>query len=246
MRELERELRSIPVGWPPTPDLAASVRAAIAERPPPRRHRMTVRRLAVAALVLLGGAFALPPARAAILDVLGLRSVRIERREPRTTPGPRPTGRVGAGLQLGTPVTLAQARTRARELRPSPPAALGPPAGVFFARYPPEGGRVSFVYGAGRSRLLVTVMRAQVTPFIEKSAGEGTRIVHLRVGGEPAVYLAGRPHGFAYVGRDKQFTFEDQRLAGPTLLVERSDGVLVRVEGDVPRARAIAVAASVP
>ena len=40
--------------------------------------------------------------------------------------------------------------------------------------------------------------------------------------------------------------FEDQRLAGNTLLVERADGLLIRVEGDLTRDRAVAIARSVP
>ena len=40
--------------------------------------------------------------------------------------------------------------------------------------------------------------------------------------------------------------FEDQRLAGNTLLVERADGLLIRVEGDLARDRAVAIAESIP
>ena len=40
--------------------------------------------------------------------------------------------------------------------------------------------------------------------------------------------------------------FEEQRLAGNTLLVERPDGLLIRVEGDIARDRAVAIARSIP
>ena len=39
--------------------------------------------------------------------------------------------------------------------------------------------------------------------------------------------------------------FEPQRLAGPTLLVERSDGTLLRIEGKISRDRAVEIAESV-
>jgi hypothetical protein len=38
--------------------------------------------------------------------------------------------------------------------------------------------------------------------------------------------------------------FEDQRLAGNTLLVERGDGLLLRIEGEIGRERAVRIAAS--
>jgi hypothetical protein len=38
--------------------------------------------------------------------------------------------------------------------------------------------------------------------------------------------------------------FEDQRLAGNTLLVERADGLLLRVEGDITRDDAVRIARS--
>ena len=57
----------------------------------------------------------------------------------------------------------------------------------------------------------------------------------MTVDGAPAYWIVGA-HGFAYqTGSDG--AYEDQRLAGNTLLVERADGVLLRIEGaDQPRA----------
>lgn len=283
MPELELELRALDPGWPATPDLAAAVLSRIeAEATPgvtdvarpsdeeregpagqaPPRDRLAParpawrrpRRIALALLLLLGGAFAIPPARAAILDVLGIGGTRIERREPEATPRPVvPGAALGEGLGLGEAVTAAEARDRAG-FTPGPPRALGRPDAIFFADSPPEGGRVSYLYrarpglpraaetGAG---LLVTVMLAQVSPFVEKLAGQGTRIERFRDRGDPVIRLSGAPHGVAYAGPGQEPIFEDQRLAGPTLLLERGDGLLVRVEGRVSRARALAAARSV-
>ena len=60
--------------------------------------------------------------------------------------------------------------------------------------------------------------------------------------GAPAYFIAGA-HGFAYQ-HGTGVRFEDQRLAGNTLLVERADGLLIRVEGDLDRDQAVAIAAS--
>ena len=84
----------------------------------------------------------------------------------------------------------------------------------------------------------------RVGQFIEKSLGAGASLERLRVDGAPAYFITGS-HGFAYES-DSGGGFEDQRLAGNTLLVERADGLLLRVEGDISRERAVAVARSVP
>ena len=98
MAELEGRLRELPLDWPPQPDLTLAVRAAVAS---PRRRRFGRRSLAVAA------AFAVPPARTAILRWLGLHHVRVGRvaELPRT----RPLN----GAVLGTRTSLVDATRRA-------------------------------------------------------------------------------------------------------------------------------------
>jgi hypothetical protein len=83
-----------------------------------------------------------------------------------------------------------------------------------------------------------------VGEFIEKSLGQDARLERLHVSGDPAYFITGA-HGFAYL-RDQRVLFEGQRLAGNTLLVERADGLLIRVEGDLTRDRAVAIARSLP
>ena len=141
---------------------------------------------------------AVPPARAAVLDLLGLRSVRIERREPRAVA-------FGSGLALGDPVTLEQARRRFPVGVPRRSAA---PDAVYLDEHPASGTRVDMVYrarpglpranstGAG---LLVTELRATVTPVIQKTIGSASKFERLTVGGDPAYFISGAEHGFAYV-----------------------------------------------
>ena len=246
MADLERALAELAVEWPQTPDLATAVRARIVPRPARRRLRA---RLAVVLAVLLGATMAIEPARSAILEALGLKGARIERREPTATPEPRPPGApLGEGLGLGDPVTLATARRDAGFAVAVPDAGLGAPDAVFLAK-----GRVSFVYRAGpglrRSAatgagLLISEQLAGVSRYIEKAAGAGTRIERLVIGGDRAFRLSGAPHGFAYQPQGEDPVFEEQRLAGPTLLVEHGD-VLIRIEGRVSRARAIEIAESI-
>lgn len=242
MRDLERELRELRVQWPATPDLAAAVAPRLERRR--RRKRPRRRLLAAAVALLLGGVAAVEPARSAVLDLLGLGSVRVERREPSVAPG--------AGLGLGRPVTQAQAE-RLAGFRPRPPAALGRPDGVFFSGGPPSGGQVSYTYvpragipesartGVG---VLVTEFAAAIQPFLGKSVGPGTRVKRFRIEGDPAIFISGAAHGAGFVAPGGDAHFEDQRLAGTTLLVERGD-LLIRIEGELTRARATAIARSV-
>jgi len=257
MPDLHAELTALAVEWPPTPDLVEGVLARIepdrAARAPRRRRgrRLSWRPAVAYGLAAIAAAFAVtmaasPDARSAVLEWLGLKSVKVERREP-TAPPPSP-GTLGSGLGLGTPVTLAGARERSPFLRLPRAAGLGRPDAVYLGA-----AGVSLVYGErpGYARaaetgaaLLVQQFRARVEPFIEKTLGEGTRLERLRVDGDPAFFITGA-HGFAYETEDDQVRFEEQRLAGNTLLVERADGLLIRVEGRLARERAVAVARSI-
>jgi hypothetical protein len=254
MRDLHEELSALSVEWPATPDLAGAVGARLAGRraaPPAARGRRAWRPVLAYGLAALAAAFALtmaasPDARSAVLEWLGLKSVRIERREP-TAPATRP-GTLGSGLGLGRPATLAQARRDAPYLRLPQAAGLGRPDAAYVGR---DG--VALVYGrrpgyvrapATGAALLVQELPARVGQFIQKSLGSGARLERLRVDGDPAYFIAGA-HGFAFT-RGTAVTFEDQRIAGNTLLVERADGLLIRVEGALTRDRAVAIARSLP
>jgi hypothetical protein len=241
--ELELELRELRVEWPETPDIAGAVAGRLAQ-PAPRRWWLGRPgwQLAVAATALVVAVvMAVPPARSAVLDLLGFGSVRIVREEPEPS-------RFASGLRLGRPVTLEQARRRFPVLLPS---TVGEPDAVYLTDDPSV--RVDLVYrarpglpqssntGAG---LLVTEFHAVAEPLIEKTAGEGARIERLTVDGDPAFFISGAEHGFAYIQRGSTGSFEPGRLAGNTLLVERSDGVLLRIEGELDRDEAVRIAES--
>jgi hypothetical protein len=245
---LERELRELQVEWPATPDIAGSL---VLDAPPPRRWTLFAPRpawqIAVAVVaVVIAVVMAVPTTRAEVLDILGFSSVRIERREP--TPST-----FGQGVALGEPVTLEQARRRAG-FPVRVPASLGRPDAVYLDEHPVYGSRVDMTYrprpglptsGTTGVGLLVTELRAVATPVIEKAVGSASRFERLTVGGDRAYFISGARHGFAYVpGATGQPQFEEQRLAGNTLLVERSDGVLVRLEGDVSLREAVRIASS--
>jgi hypothetical protein len=241
---LEQELRELRVEWPPTPDIAGSL--VLSPVPAPPRRPLFARpawqiAIAVVALVI-GVVMAVPTTRAAVLDFLGLSStVRVERREPVVV------SRFGSGLLLGEPVTLEAAQ---RRLPVVVPRAVGRPDAVYVGENPT---RVDLVYrarpglprasatGAG---LLVTELMATATPAIQKTIGSATHFERLSVGGDLAYFFSGRQHGFAYVPQTGAMNFESQRLAGNTLLVERTGGLLLRIEGRMSRDEAVRIAES--
>jgi hypothetical protein len=245
MTELERALAALEPAWPETPDLVAGVVARLPEREERRPSRRRAAWLAVAVAILAG--VAASPARSALLDLLGLRGAEVQRREPPPHPTATP-GRLGSGLRLGSAVTLDTARAKAG-FGLILAGSLGPPDAVWLETTPPV--RVSLVYGRRpgiprsphtNSAVLVTEFRARATPVIQKALGAGAVVTSLDVPHARVYRITGKPHGFAWMAPDGSVGFEDRRLAGTTLLIERDDGILVRAEGELPRARALALA----
>ena len=228
--DLERALRALDVDWPATPDLASAVATRIAETPRPARFARPRARLAAVLaavlLVLAGGTLAVPEARSTVFRWLGIESVEIKREQPRATPG--------ASLDLGTPKSLDALTVPVLQA-----SGLGTP-GVYETSLPDGTRAASLVYDGP---VLVQTFKARVTPFIEKTIGSGADVEALTVDGATAYWIAAT-HGFAYQSPD-DVGFEDQRIAGRTLLVERADGLLLRIEGVGSRERAVAIARSV-
>ncbi len=228
--DLERALRELDVDWPATPDLAAAVATRIAAEPRnlkgPGPFRFRRRVAALIAAVLIGGTLAVPEARSTVFRWLGIESVEIRREAPRATPG--------AALDLGTPTTIDALTVPVLRAR-----GLGTP-GVYLTTLPDGSRAPSLVYDGP---VLVQTFRARVTPFIEKTIGTGATVERLDVDGATAYWIEGG-HGFAYQSATG-FGFEEPRIAGNTLLVERRDGLLLRIEGVRDRERAVAIARSV-
>ena len=152
MAELETALRQLggEVAYPPTPDLASAIRERL-DRPRLWRRPVAIA-LTVVAAVAIGAAFAVPQARTAILDWLGLRNVSVVRVDK--LPNVPASGR----LDLGRQVTLDEAKRRA-------PWLLVPddePDRVYVNESVP-GGKVSLVWGTPSNvRLLLTELSGRV------------------------------------------------------------------------------------
>ena len=250
MSELERMLNALggELDYPPTPELAASVRARVERVPAPAPARFRRRTLAVAlaALLLVAGSAvaAVPSWRHSVLDWLGLRSVKVER-VPRLPAAP-----AGAELALGTRTTLPAARARV-SFRVLVPA--GPPPGEVYVSDELPGGEVTLLYGprpglanvnsTGVGMLVTEFRGAQALEFLQKMLGPGTTARRVTVDGRRGVWIAGRPHIVLY--RDEKGRIRDTtlRLATNTLLWRRGP-LLLRLEAHVSRAEALRIAES--
>jgi hypothetical protein len=250
--ELERTLRELAqeLDYPQTPSLAAAVEQRLRAEHPARPLRK--RRLAVAlavAFVLPTAAFAaVPSIRDAVLELFGSRGVQIVR-TPSLLPLPP-----AAKLELGRPITLTRAQSLLgfRVLSPHI-GELGAPDEAYYRPFP-AGGALSLVYraraGIPRSPfttrgLLLTEFRGTDAPvFARKFVGAGTSIEPVSVNGQAGVWLAGRPHEFAYLDEHGQTQTESLRLAGNTLLWVRGR-LTLRLEGANSKATALGIARSV-
>jgi hypothetical protein len=247
--ELERALASLggELAFPEAPDVSERVLGRLGAAPPSRR-RVSRRALVLAFAVLavaLGAAMAVPEARTAILEFFRLRGATVQRVETL----PRIPAASEAALDLGRPLPDAHTNVKIPEVLV--PAALGPPDATYVAAGP-SGTRLTLVYQPGPGvpespysgvGILVSEWVGEgATRYVEKLAGEGTRVERLQVGPYPAIWLEGGPHVVFF--EDEGMVFDDPgRLAGNTLLVERND-VLVRIEGEISRERAIEIAES--
>jgi hypothetical protein len=220
MAELDVALRELGrhVEFPPTPDLASALRTRL-ERP-----RRWSRPLAVALAVLVvavGAVLAVPPARTAVLDWLGLRGVSIVRVDE--LPPTPATERLDLGRKItpeAAPLWLVVPDEE--------------PDSIYL-----ENGRVSLLWGTpDRVRLLLTEFQGMA--FIEKLIQTDTRVERVTVNGQPGAWIE-EPHIVFFEdprGRMRQST---GRLAGKTLLWQHGE-VTLRLEGDLSKEEALRIA----
>jgi len=252
MTELERSLRLLgeALAFPEAPDVSEAVQRRLVDiRPQRRRPSRRTLVLAFATLaVAIGAVMAVPPARTAVLEFFGLRGATVQRVESLPpVPDPAPSG-----LLLGDPLPVGEGRPWVKSPNVLVPTALGQPDGAYAAREP-YGLRLTLVYGPGdgvpRSQytgvgILVTEFDGAIdTRYLDKMVDAGSTVEQLTVGGNRALWLEGGPHFVVFRTADGRIGEDVGRLAGNTLLVENGE-LLVRIEGEIDRERAIEIAES--
>jgi hypothetical protein len=230
MSELELALTRIgrELDYPATPDLAGPVRRRLADggRPGVAWRRPLVIALA-ALLVGVGAVMAVPQARSAILDWLGIGSVTI-----RYVDDLPKVEKTQEDLGLGRRVSLADARERA-QFRVAVPTLEGLRRPAVYRGVL---GQVSFLYGSeAEPRLLITQIVG--TGALEKLLNMETDVELVREDGAEGAWLEGGEHVLFFPGSGP----ESQRLVGNTLVLQRQDGVTVRIEADISKEEALRI-----
>jgi hypothetical protein len=229
MTELELELRALgaEVAVPATPDLAAGVARRIRRRRTNRRLLVAFA-LAAAAVVI---AFAVPPARSAILRFFHLQGVTVERVD--TLPAGHARG-IGRALGATMPLEAAERRLGFRFRLPpgERPAA---------ARVVDSLGTVLLEHDG--STLLLSEFRGDVSDLLKKVVGSATAVSEADVDGAPGIWLEGATH-FLYLGRNGVVDDLPIAVHGNVLLWQR-DGLIYRLQGQVDERDAIRIAESV-
>ena len=194
--ELESELRRLAteIAWPETPALRPEL--APCRRPAWRRRGVAVAAAVVA--VALGAVFAVPESRGAILRFFGLGAVRVELvgRLPAAEERPLASG-------LGPPVSTAAARDVLGRPPLEPPFTPRP---TLHAR----DGVVSLLFVHEGEPALLSELGSP-GPWLKKIALTSTSVRPVRVGNDPAIWIAGGRHVVV-------FPQAAPRLAGPVLV----------------------------
>lgn len=241
MNELERML--VELGRTirePNPPAAARRAAAHLRREQLRPHRPRIRlgvSLGLAASALVAAAV-VPVARTAVLRFFHIGGVTIERVD--NLPPVSPRGPLAPGRDIG--LRRAQTQVSYTLLVPKHDPA---PTHAFYYRANPPGGQVTLVYGpTTRPRLLVTeFIGGQVEGPFDKKVNRRTPVEHVRVDGQPGIWLGGAKHAFSFLDSAGMTREPETRLAGHTLIWQRGP-VTLRLEGDLGKAEAIRLAAS--
>jgi hypothetical protein len=92
--------------------------------------------------------------------------------------------------------------------------------------------------------VLVTEARGAVDRnFFGKMLGPGTTVEDVTVAGHRGYWIAGSPHDFYFTDANGSFRSETFRLATNTLILDFG-GTIVRLEGNLTKAQALEIAAS--
>src|SRR5919201_248089 len=216
MAELERDLREIAplLAWPREPDLVPAVQGRLAA--PPARRRLPSRRVLVVALAVLvaavGAAFAVAPARTAILRFFHIGGETIERVEKLP-----PASRRSPVAGLAGPMSLAQA-TKLAGFQP----VLPPKHGKLYAK----DGIIATYLGP---RTVLTEAGGDLA-FSKKVVTPGTHLEPLRVNGHDGLWISGATHVVMYLDSAYRMHRTVVRVAG-NVLVWAQGRVTLRIEG---------------
>ena len=242
LRELGREL-----DVPPAASPAAAVRQRLegpaVQRPHPaprgtgilRRWRPAWRAALIVMAVLAVLLAATPQGRAVVAHVLRFAGIELQQE-----PGPAPSPRSSAALPGERRMSLAEARQHV-SFPILVPAALGRPGEVVVS----DGGRIaSLIYRRTPYGLVrMDEFAGHVDPvFFQKFIQLGD-VTQVRVNGLKGLWIKG-PHVLLYVTRDGTPAAASARLTTGNTLIWGTPQVALRLEGNLTKTEALAIAGS--
>jgi hypothetical protein len=225
MTELERALVALgrELDFPPEPDLRSRVRERIERRPRYRRALVP----ALALLVALGIALAVPEARSAILRFFHIGAVTIERVETLPPGRERP---LTAGL--GPALSLHEAEARSGVTL----VLNGPRPQRFYARP----GLIATLFQYRGEAVLVAELQGDQMGIVKKLAAPATRVEVARIGSF-GLWLEGGPHLLIWEGGPGEVRQIETRLAGNVLIWTEGDRTF-RLEGGLNKRQMLELA----
>ena len=244
----ESELRAVGrvLEVPPASDLTAAVRQRLEGRTVRRRHvpapraralrrQLRWRTVPVVVAALLAVLIATPPGRAAIIHVLRFAGIEL-----RQEPGPVPSPRSSASLPGARPTSLEQARHQV-SFPILVPAALGRPGEVVVS----DGGRVvSLIYRTTPYGLVrMDEFAGRLDQIYFEKIVHSNDVTEVEVNGTKALWIKG-PHELVYVTRDGYEAAASARLTAGNTLIWGTRQVAVRLEGNLDKTAALAIAGS--
>lgn len=262
MPDLEQELAALgsALEWPPTPEIhLPAMRGGRAPLAVPGwgRALSNLPRWALAAaaaiVIAAAGLGAFPPSREAIANWVNLHT-SFKQVQHLPTPSPLPPGPLGARLGLGGQTTLPDAQKQV-PWRIAVPSSLGQPDEVYLQppQDAPAEGEVTLVYAsrpgipvAGQTGVSVLITEARGTVdqnFFGKMLGPNTTPEPVTVAGHQGYWIAGPLNVFFFTDAGGNGRSDTVRLAANTLILD-DGGTIVRIEGNLTRAQALEIAAS--
>jgi hypothetical protein len=245
---VESELRAVgrELAVPPASDLTAAVRHRLEGRAARRRHLPALRagalrrrpgwRVALAVVAaLLAVLIAAPQGRAVITHVLRFAGVEL-----RQEPGPMPSPRSSASLPGERRMSLEQARHQV-SFPILVPAALGRPGEVVVS----DGGRVaSLIYRrAPYGQLRIDEFAGHLDQVYFQKIVDFRIVTQVEVNGLKGLWIKG-PHELVYITRDGYSATASARLTTGNTLIWGTRHVALRLEGNLGKAAALAIASS--
>lgn len=244
---VESELRAVgrELAVPPAGDLTEAVRQrlegrAVSDRCPPGpatggRRRPRWRAALVVAAVFLAAVIATPQGRAVISHVFRFDGVELRQ-------GPGPVRSPGSTASL--PGERRMALEKARHQASFPilvPTALGRPGDVMVS----DGGRVvSLIYlRTPHGQLRIDEFAGRLDQAYFQKIVDFERVTEVRVNGANGLWIKG-PHELVYITRDGVTASASARLTTGNTLIWGTRQVALRLEGNLGKTAALAIASS--